>query len=534
MESRNSFFNLVLKPDGTYLKLYPAVGSGKQIDYDEINNYLSDRRIYDYDIKALGQAIAVLKEQPLEVRLTPVLALPENENVKITIFPDRMSAVGRFYPPSTEGQFMGVNDLLDSLARAGVKYGIIKDSIESFFAKRRYCEDIILARGNNPVEGKAAFITYNFNTDNSLKPKANEDGSVDFHQLDTISSINKGDILATLSPAVQGKPGMDVFGAVLQPKKVLTKILKHGKGVHLSEDGLTMYSDVNGHAELANGKVFVSSTYEVPADVDASTGDIIYEGNVTVNGNVITGYSIQAKGNIIVNGVVEGALLVAAGQIILKRGMQGMSKGRMEAGSNIITKFIENAKVKAGGYITTEAILHSKVSAKGDIIVGGKKGFITGGEIHSGKTITVKTAGSAMETHTLLEVGIDPGIMEEYRNLEKSISGMNADLEKLMPILEAYKKKLSSGEKLTQDKVDYVRMAAEKCIALKNEIKESNNRCDQMKIEMGNSDSGSIRVENVAYPGVKLVISNVNYFIKNEIHYSKFVRDKADIKVIGL
>ncbi len=534
MENRNSFFSLVLKQDGTYLRLYPAVGVGKQIDYDEINNYLTDKRIYDYDIRAVGQAITALHDRPVEVKLTPVTVLPENEYVRITVSLDRMYAVGRFYPPSTHGQHMTVNEVMKSLTQSGVRYGILKNNINSFFTNRKYCEDYLLARGTSAVEGKDAIITYNFNTDNTLKPKLNEDGTVDFHQLDTISSINKGDILATLSPAVQGKAGMNVCGNAILPKKVVNRILRHGRHIHLSEDGLIMYSDVSGHAVLTAGKVFVSDTYEVLANVDASTGDIVYEGNIAVKGNVITGYSITAKGDIIVNGVVEGALLVAGGQIILKRGMQGMNKGRMEAGSNIISKFIENAQVVAGGYVTTEAILHSKVSAKGDIVVGGRKGFITGGETHSGTTITVKNAGSTMGTNTLLEVGFDPAIIEEYRNLEKSIIKMKADMEKLLPVLEAYKKKINSGEKLSRDKLDYIRLATEKCLALRNEIKESGSRYDQLKIEMNNCEGGSISVKNIAYPGVKIVISNVNYYVRKEVHYSKFIRDRADIKIVGL
>ncbi|MDF2589394.1 MAG: hypothetical protein K0S41_3235 [Anaerocolumna sp.] len=534
MDSRNGFFQLVLKPEGTFLKLFPAVGNGQSITYDEINNYLSDKHIYDYDVSALGKAIELSKQQQAEVKLLSVTVLPEGEYLKVTLSHDNMLAIGRFYPPSTGGQVMNISEIINSLKQVGVKYGVVQENIEAFFKNRRYCEDIILAKGTKPVEGSDAMITYNFSTDKTLKPKVNDDGSVDFHQLDMISAINKGDILATLIPAVQGKAGTDVCGTILQPKKVVQRVLKHGKDIHLSEDGLTMYSDVSGHAVLTDNKVFVSNTYEVLADVDASTGDISYEGNVTVKGNVITGFQIQAKGDIIVNGVVEGATLIAGGQIILKRGMQGMSKGRMEAGSNIITKFIENAEVKAGGYITTEAILHSKVSAKGDITIGGKKGFITGGEIRSGSTITVKTAGSTMGTNTLLEVGIDPGVTEEYRSIEKNIQKMKTDLDKLLPILETYKKKLSTGEKMPQDKLDYIRMATQSCITLKAEIKEAVQRYDQLRIEMNNSDGGTIKVENIAYPGVKIVIANVVYFVRSEIHYSKFIRDRADIKVIGL
>lgn len=534
MESRNGFFQLHVKEDGTYLRLFPPVGEGRPITFDEINEYLKELNILDYNTTDLSVAIKNSSKIKVEVKLLSIKINPEKECFLIRVSADKMYAVGRFYPPTTDGKILNANDIVEELGRKNIVYGIVKDNIDNFLKNRRYCEDIILAKGVKLVEGKDAVITYHFNVDKTLKPKTNSDGTVDFHQLDIISNINKGDILATLSPAVMGTVGIDIYGNKLQPKKVNRKILRHGKDIHLSEDGLTMYSDVSGHVMLAEDRVFVSNTYEVLGDVDASTGDIVYDGNVTVKGNVITGFSIHAKGDIIVNGVVEGATLVSEGHIILKRGMQGMSKGRMEATGNIVTKFIENAIVKAGGYVTTEAILHSKVSAKGEIIVGGKKGFITGGEIRSGISITAKTAGSTMGTNTLLEVGTDPSVMEEFRNLEKVITSKKADLNKLLPIVESYKKKLHDGEQLPPNKVDYVRMATQSCLTLRSEIKEAIKKYESIQLELANNEHACIRIENIAYTGVKIIISNVVTYIRNEVHYSKFIRDKADIKIVGL
>lgn len=108
----------------------------------------------------------------------------------------------------------------------------------------------------------------------------------------------------------------------------------------------------------------VSDVYDVPANVDVSTGDIEYKGTVHVNGNVLTGYMIQATGDIIVNGVVEGAILIAGGNIVLKRGMQGMTKGSLSAAGNITAKFIENSEVRCEGTLMCDAILHSDVECK--------------------------------------------------------------------------------------------------------------------------------------------------------------------------
>jgi uncharacterized protein (DUF342 family) len=534
MGNRNGYFQLEIKKDGTYLKLFPPLDNGQHITYDEVSNYLIDKKIHDYDIKALGRAIATSHDEPTEVKLLTITILPESEYLKISISSDRMLVIGRFYPPSNNGQLMSASEMVSTLQMSGIKHGIIRENIESFIQDRRYCEDIVLARGTKPVEGKNAVIRYHFNTDTTLKPKENEDGTVDFHQLDMISSTNAGDILATLEPAVSGKDGVDVCGNIIKPAKVTKLILRHGKGIHMSEDGLTMYSDTNGHVMLQDDRVFVANTFEVPANVDASTGDIIYEGNVKVKGNIITGYTVQAKGDIIVDGVVEGATLIAGGHIILKRGMQGMSRGKMEADGNIITKFIENATVKAGGYITTEAILHSKVSAQGDITVGGKKGFVTGGEIRSTSCIIVKTAGSTMGTHTLLEVGIDPTIVEEYHQLEVQIASCKADRDKLMPILSTFKKKIANGEYISPEKFEYIKLATKNVIDLDEKIRVYMLRYEKLKLDMNNTEGGSIRIENIGYPGVKIVISNVVYYVRNEVQYTKFIRDRADIKLVGL
>lgn len=533
MSGKNAYFQLVMKPNGTYLKLYEAEDGGEMVFYDEIANYLFDNKIFEFDKIAIGRALTSLKGSE-EIKITSGLINPIDESVVVTLAEDRMYAKARFYAPSPEGALLQKDDIINALVRAGVKYGVDEEMIAQFLRDRRYCTDYILAKALPATQGHDAVITYHFNTDLNLKPKRNEDGSVDFHQLDMISHCNKGDLLATLTPVDYGKPGIDVCGNVLRPAKVNNKVLRHGNNIHLSEDGLKMYSDVDGHVSLTDGRVFVSDTYEVAADVDASTGDIVYEGNVVIKGNVITGFAVRAKGDIEVNGVVEGAYIEAGGQIVLKRGMQGMNKGILKAKGNIITKFIENAEVISGGYISTESILHSKVSAKGDIIVGGRRGFVTGGEIRSGSLIAVKTAGSHMGTSTLLEVGTDPKLMEEFRELEKKLAVMLQDKEKLAQSLNAFRKKLTMGVPLTDDKKEILKQITQNNIILETNIKEARKRYEDLRIEMDNNVAGAIKVEDVVYPGTKIVISNIIHYIREETHHCKFIRDRADIKMIPL
>jgi uncharacterized protein (DUF342 family) len=533
MRGKNSYFQLIIKQDGTYIKIFEAEPGGKPVFFDEISNYLIDKRIYEYDKIAIGKALAALKDVA-EIKLTSANVLPIDEYLKLDMSEDRLYVKGRFYPPSNNGHLLTKEDIVNTLVRAGVKFGMDEQLVNEYLTDRSYCTDYILAKATPAVQGHDAVITYHFNTDLTLKPKTNDDGSVDFHQLDMISHCKKDQLLATLTPMDPGKPGIDICGNVIRPVKVNNRILRHGNKIHLSEDGLRMYSEVDGHVSLTDNRVFVSDTYEISADVDASTGDINYEGNVVIKGNVITGFSVIAKGDIEVNGVVEGAHIEAGGQIILKRGMQGMNKGILIANGNIITKFIENAEVNAGGYITTESIMHSRVSAKGDVIVGGRRGFVTGGEIRSGSMISVKTAGSQMGTTTLLEVGIDPKILEEFREIEKKLASMSADKEKLAQSLAMFRKRLTMGVAMTPDKKDFLMKITQSNIMLETQITEARKRYDELRIEMDNFSSGMIKVQDTVYPGTKLIISNIIYFVRNEIQHSRFIRDRADIKVVPL
>jgi uncharacterized protein (DUF342 family) len=301
--------------------------------------------------------------------------------------------------------------------------------------------------------------------------------------------------------------------------------------IHISEDGLNLYSDVDGHVTLVDGRVFVHNTYEISTDVGASTGDIDYDGNVYIKGNVITGFSVKAKGNIEVNGVVEGAYIEAGGHVVLRRGIQGMNKGVIKAYGNIVSKFIENAEVIASGSISTETILHSRVSAKGDIIVSGRKGFVTGGAIRSGTLISVKTVGSSMGTNTVLEVGVDPQRTDQLRELEVRIEKMRQEREKIEQTISLFRKKMSSGVQVKKEQLELIKKVVQANLNLEKQLNDTVKQYEELKTEVEGNSQGKIEISDVVYPGTKIVISSAVYNVKDVIHHSRFVKDRADIVI---
>lgn len=530
---KNGYFKIQFSDTESYVSLFPPEDGGEPIQVDEMRDYLVSKGFPNIDIVAIKKVVDNLSKQE-NIKIASKKGIPCPESFRVMVSADKMTAVCRFYPPSTQGAELTPADIKSTLKLQGVTRGVDDAAIDAYLKDRHYCTDYVLAKGLAPTNGQDASIEYFFNTNPNLKPKLNEDGSVDFHSLSAISLVKKGDKLATLTKEIPGEPGYNVTGDTLPPHEVKKLTLKFGRNIELSEDELNITSLVDGHASLVEGKVFVSDVYEV-SDVDNATGDIEYSGNVCVLGNVKTGFSVKADGDVEVRGVVENSTIDAAGNVTIARGMNGMGKGTINAGGNVISKFIENANINAGGYVHAEAILHSTVICKGEVTVTGKRGFITGGVIRTPASVTAKTIGSEMGVNTEIEVGTDPKLTLRCNNLNAEIVSLKKKIEQSEPVLLTITNRIKSGEQLRPEQVLYFKQLSEQYKTMKAELEEKINDVTALMDEMdGASDKEScVKVEGFAYPGTKITINETSTTLTKSAQHSRFVKDGADVRIKG-
>lgn len=526
----NGYFRLVNGEKMSAIRMIPPTEGGKPVDINDVVEYLTMKE-YACDLPALKRAVETAEKEETEVLLGTVTRYPERECYKLTITPDKMQAYAKFYASSVGGENMTPQELVQDLLTRGIKSGIKKDEILKFFSRRQYCENILVAQGRLPVQGKDAYIEYKFNTDKKAKPTLKEDGSVDFFNLNILNHCNKGDELAILHPEVPGEPGSNIMGDKIMPAEVKKAAFDYGHNIEMSEDGQKLISLVDGHVELVDGAVFVSDELVVE-NVDNSTGNIDYEGNVQINGNVFTNFRVKAKGDIMVKGVVEGAHLEAGGNIIITRGMNGMGKGVLRAEGNIVAKFLENVTAEAKGYVASESILHSRISAGGEVNVDGKRGFITGGRVCATGSIDVKTLGSEMGADTVIEVGADPAVKERIKQLQQQIAEDMKTLQMVQPILVSTKQKLAQGVRLNDEQIKYVQT-----LVLANEqktksLEESNKELQELQKQVGNPLDTVVRVHGMVYPGTRICIGDVSMVVQKTSHYCRFIRDRGDVKMV--
>ncbi len=515
MKYKNSFFAIQIKDDGTYLNLYPPVSDGKKLEEKELISFI-DNNVPNYSMDKVRVAFESLCDKPVQAKISDIKIKPFNETAKISVSPDRMVAYIRFYPPTNGGKVMSKKEIIAELNREKIVFGISEKVIDVFLLARQYCLNIPIAKGIKPVPATDTKIEYFFNEKPLAKPKVLEDGSVDFHDLNLFTNVTKGQLLARLTPHDIGAPGKDIYGNIIAQTKPKIKTLKYGRNISISEDKTEIISEVDGNVTLTDGTVFVSDTYNVPADVDASTGDIDYDGSVLIPGTVRTGFTVKAKGDIQVNGVVEGATLIAGGNIVIKRGVQGMGKGNLSAGGDICAQFFESANVIAKGNVTAGSILHSNVLSGNSVIVSGKKGFIVGGEIVCESYLEVNSIGNKMETQTQIKVGVKPELYDEMKILVSEVNDINSEIEETSSYLNVYKEKVKKGAKLTPENIKQVKEYNTILEKLNVERTTKNTRLREIKDIIDVGKNGSIKITGAAYRGVTIFISTYIYSVKEK------------------
>ncbi|MCL2254760.1 MAG: FapA family protein [Lachnospiraceae bacterium] len=538
----NGYFQLFSNEQGTYLRVFKATDGGEQVSVNEAGEYLHSQGI-PYDLPTLNQGISMAVSGASSDMPVPLfggqMPTPVNETYKMTISQDKMTATVRFYPASAAGMNLppgaraAQGELVRDLNYNKVTHGIKNDVITQIFQNPQYCTDFVIAEGVMPRHGSNGHIEYLFNTHLDSKPALNEDGSVDFFNLNNICHCNAGQVLAKLTPEDRGEPGTNIMGEVIRPHDVKAVALKKTNNTSISEDKLTLTANVDGHVTLVEDKIFVANVYTVE-NVNSVTGNIEFEGSVVVTGNVFSNYSVKAKGNIEVRGVVEGAVLESGGDIIIDRGMKGMGRGTLKAENNIICQFIENAKVEAGGYVSSDAILHSQIMAANEITVTSKKGFITGGRVCAGNLINVKTLGSQMGSDTVVEVGVDPTMKIRIQKLQKRIAELNKDIKATQLILNTMAQKIASGVRISPDQIKNVQTMTIENKGRSDELDGAIDELELLQKQNERSGNAQVIVTGEVYSGTLIAIGDVSMTVRSSMSYCRFIKQGGEVKMTAI
>ncbi|HEY8420994.1 MAG TPA: FapA family protein [Thermoclostridium sp.] len=451
-------------------------------------------------------------------------------SVMVALSTDKMKAYITIKKPEEGGKPPEIQEIYDELQKNGVVYGI-KDDVVRYLAQNPvYDQEVLIAEGTAPVHGEDGQIRFLIDINKEKKPIIMEDGSVNYRDLDYIVSAHKDQKICEIVPPTPGLDGKNVLGADIKAVEGKPVKIVRGSNIYTSEDNLNYYSAIDGQVKYENGKLSVFATYEVPADVDNSTGNINFIGSVFIRGNVLSGFTVEAGGDVEVFGVVEAATIKAGGNIILRRGMTGNNKGVLIAGGNIVAKYIENSTVVAANDLKAEAIMHSDVKCGNCLELGGRKGLLVGGITRVGKEIDAKVIGSYLATNTVIEVGVDPNIRERYKAVRAELTTLEENVRKTEQAIMLLQK-LEAAGMLTAEKKEILDKSLRSKIFYENKLNEYREELVSLEEKLQMEGLGRIKVQNYLYNGVKISIGTASMNVKETLQYCTLYREGADIKV---
>ena len=522
------------RPDGVYLKVTPPSGKGRKAHQANAMQVLSAKEAANVDMDMVEKIVEAADGVYIKVAEIDHKSLNDSM-ATVEVDDNEMKVYITVMPPGDGGCDLTFDSYMSLMKQNRVYHGLKEEFLMNFADRPSYREKVEVAEGTRPINGKDAYIQYNFETDQTkIQLKEGTSGRVNFKELNIIQNVVENQELAKKIPPEDGVDGKTVTGKILPAKSGNDIPLPVGNNVHVGDDGDTILADINGQVIVANGKVNVEPVYTVEGDVNLKTGNIIFLGTVIINGNVEDGFSVKAAGNIEVKGTVAKAELDAEGDIIIYQGINGKNGGKIRAGRSLWSRFIENANVDAGNMVVvTDGIINSNVDAIKSIVCMGKRASIMGGRIRAGEEINAKVLGNPTSgTETICEVGFDPKSKVELDRLTTIKTSSEEELNTLKLDLQTLINTKKQRKSLPEEKEAYMQELMDRRQILTEEIKRADENIVKIQEYMNNIQvRGRVSASAKVYPGVKVVIRDVKEDVHTDYRAVTFILENGLVRV---
>jgi uncharacterized protein (DUF342 family) len=549
----NGYVTIKTQSDGVFLTIFPPVGKGTKTTLDDLKRELQKANVaLDNPNPAILQAL-VQQASGKPQKIAEIKKVPGQEWVFVEISDDEMQAKLTVVPPQSEkDHFTNIDDVRGALQRRGVVYGVDENKMAELSAKLAQLEstkninepiEMDIALGTPVTNGEDARLEMLYKQPSQetapAAPEETEDGRVDYKAAHKIDNILKGTLLARKIPPTKGMAGMTVTGKQLPAIDGKDVDVSMGKGVVVSPENKDEWiADNDGQVIIKENKISVLAIYEVPGDVNLSTGNIDFIGTVTVRGDVKDGFKVFAGEDLIINGVVEGAELKCNGKLSIAGGVSGNDKAKITCGGDANIKYVRNAIVDVAGSLTSsQAIMHSKVTVGKKVNVSGQKGVIVGGQVIAGEQVHAASMGSNFATPTEIIVGEAVGLRDELQRMETELKTSLENLDKTKKGIQFLKDlQTKMGGNLPPEKKELLTKLTRAQFKLMADTKSLAERKQELekKDQEGADDRkrhAKVTCMGVIHTGVKITVNKASRQISEELKYCTLTESDGEVKV---
>ena len=440
---------------------------------------------------------------------------PKDGEVVVTVTPDYHDAFVSIYPAVNGGREVTYQDVMDALAKNAVRYGINEDKIKEAFEKKSFDRQINAAHWTPPINGIDGSIKYYYDQEIELKPKEDENGIVDYKNLGFVRIIEKGNVIAQITHPTNGQEGRDIRGVVIRQTIGMKARYNVGKNTVLSDDGCYITAAESGHLAYDRGTFYIETTLTIRRNIDASTGNIEFIGDIIVSGEVMEGFKVTTNKNITVTENVNGATLEAGGNIVVKK---GVISSKLLAHGNITAQFCEYSTITCDGALATNTLVVCNVYCAGSLTASK---FINGGKITCLENVTAGSIGTKNYAKTEIVVGDNAVLKEERDGLQKQISEADNQIDSMTKIIDFLNEKKKEIRKLPEDKEEILGKMLKNRIQWQVTKKNLSKRIAEIDETLSVKQFLNVECKGELFPGVKITISDSTLEVKKELRRLK-------------
>lgn len=326
--------------------------------------------------------------------------------------------------PARGGRVATVGDIIQALTEAGVLFGI-DDSAMLLACDQGACTALPIARGMLPSHGEDARFEELLPVAADRSPKVDENGLIDYREHGAIEMVAAGMPLMRRHPATMGNPGRTVRGRTLPAKPGRDEPFAPqlvGARCEPGDPNLLVAAQT-GQPVRIHGGVMVEPVLQV-AEVNMACGNIHFDGSVQVKGDVVAGMTVQATGDIVVAGMVDGGVLEAGGDIRIAGGV--IAHAKLRATGAVSAKFAQGVQIHAGTVLSIDDMaMDCELTSFNQILIGPEdsaRARLVGGSATAMMLLTVPLLGSSKGAVTRVAVGSSAELTARHAALEKRIA----------------------------------------------------------------------------------------------------------------
>lgn len=357
-------------------------------------------------------------------------------------------------------------------------------------------EEEIIARGEEPVDGKDAYLAYP--TLARLPEEIVESGDPVRITKYNILNVREGETVAVYHPVQEGTSGWTVDGRSIPVSQPADPTPKPGQNLRWEDRNLV--ATVDGRLVIEERQLYVLPVIEFEKDLTLVHGDIDFVGRIIVKGNIEAGLRVACEKGMEVHGSVIGSTIDIDGDLVVGNGIVGSEETYIEVRGDLRTVFVENAELRIHGTAhIRDSFVTSRLICADTIDLAEGRGHMVSGLLAARNQIRVRTVGIPLGTKAKLCVGKDPLVAERQSELKEFVAQLEGSLKRVRDLDARMGPMTRTYQKLPPDKQEEIELLLEQLDRMEEEMRAAESELEEVEARLKPNPDAFITILDSIY-----------------------------------